>query len=36
MEKYISAEEAVKVINSKDKVFVHGSAATTGSSTKSA
>ena len=28
MEKYISAEEAVKIIKSKDKVFVHGSAAT--------
>jgi acyl-CoA hydrolase len=28
MEKYTSAEEAVKIIKSKDKVFVHGSAAT--------
>jgi acyl-CoA hydrolase len=28
MEKYISADEAVKKIKSKDKVFVHGSAAT--------
>ena len=28
MEKYTSAEEAVKIIKSNDKVFVHGSAAT--------
>lgn len=28
MEKYISAQEAIKIIKSKDKVFIHGSAAT--------
>jgi acyl-CoA hydrolase len=28
MEKYISAEDAVKIIKTRDKVFVHGSAAT--------